>query len=301
MKKLRSYLLLLTLALSVCPAWAAAKVYGVGDVPNTRLADAGSHVSDPDGILSAATVSRVNQILASLQSATSVDVFVVAIPSIGSDTPEDFAVRLFQRWGIGKKGDDNGLLILLVTEDRYIRFEVGYGLEGTLTDAISKRIQVQRMNPYFANGDWDGGIIAGVEAVDELLTDPDSQLASTPDEDSEALWGAIVLVLFNLGIILMIAIVASRKARKCPRCGTKMKIVDQSTVKISPTVRLVTTTYRCPKCGYTDRRNRKEDIGSAIAGGMLGGGMGRGFGGGGFGGGSFGGGMSGGGGATSRF
>ena len=127
---------------------AGQKVYKVNDVPNVRLVNAGSAVSNPDGTLSASAVDEVDRKLVALQRQISIEVAVVVISSIGDDTPEDFGISLFRKWGIGKAQKNNGLLILLVTGDRLVRFEVGYGLEGVITDAISKRIQTTRMMPY---------------------------------------------------------------------------------------------------------------------------------------------------------
>ncbi len=286
-------------------AAAGQKVYTVDDVPNVRLANAGSAVSNPDGTLSAVTVAEVDRKLVALQRQTSIEVAVVVIGSIGEETPEDFGISLFRKWGLGKAEKNNGLLILLVTGDRFVRFEGGYGLEGVITDAMSKRIQTTRMMPYLLAGDWDGAVVSAVDAVTELLTDPDSDLGNEPErQPAEDFSPFGVLFIFGgLAVILLIAMLAQRRANKCPRCGAQMKVVDTQTVRISPTRRQITTTLRCPKCGYTTTRSRIEDIGSALAGGMIGGmlgGMGRGRGGG-FGGGSWGGGSAGGGGATTRF
>ncbi|MDL2230687.1 TPM domain-containing protein [Alistipes sp. OttesenSCG-928-L06] len=275
--------------------WASAqRVYTVDDVPNVRLSGMGNSVSNPDGTLSETTVAEINRKLADLQQQTSIEVAVVVIESIGDDTPEDFGIRLFRQWGIGKQQKNNGLLILLVTADRIIRFEVGYGLEGVLTDAMSKRIQTTRMMPYLQSGDWDNAIIVAVDAVSELLTDPDSDLRNEPERarsQEESFPFGMLLGLGMMLVFLLLSVWGQRRKNRCPRCGTQMKIVDTKTYRVSPSLRRVATTLRCPKCGYTTTRNTTHNTGGGIGGGM--GGFG--------GGGSWGGGSAGGGGSTTRF
>lgn len=305
MKSLRNISFLLAMLLSVAVPSFGQKVYTPDQVPTASV---GNYVSNPDGTLSAQTVARINSELLALQQQTSIEVAVVVVESIGDMSPEDFGIQLFRKWGIGKKDKDNGLLILLATGDRLIRFEVGYGLEGVLTDAISKRIQTTRMMPYLQSGDWDGAMLVAVDAVTELVTDPDSDLRNEPDNLSRGYDSPLGGMLFVLGAVIVIMLVswfAARRRNKCPRCGHQMKVVGSTTAQISRDTRLVTTTLRCPKCGYTTSRNTTQHTGGGggfmggFGGGMIGG-MGRGGGfGGGFGG--FGGGSAGGGGATSRF
>lgn len=289
-------------------ALAAQKVYTVDDVPNVRLADRGSAVSNPDGTLSAAVVDEVNRKLVALQRETSIEVAVVVVGSIGDAAPEDFGLTLFRKWGIGKQQKNNGLLMLLVTGDRIVRFEVGYGLEGVLTDAMSKRIQTTRMMPYLRQDDWGGAVVAAVDAVAELLTDPGSDLNNEPEPEADGYGSPIGMMLFLFGglvVIVFIAMLAQRRANRCPKCGTQMKVVGSNTTRLTSTSSRTTTTLRCPKCGHTVTRSTTTHSGGGIGGGAIGGGMMGGFGGGrggGFGGGgSWGGGSAGGGGSTTRF
>lgn len=284
-------------------ALAAQKVYTVDDVPNVRLADRGSAVSNPDGTLSAEVVDEVNRKLVALQRETSIELAVVVVGSIGQAAPEDFGLTLFRKWGIGKEQKNNGLLILLVTGDRIVRFEVGYGLEGVLTDAMSKRIQTTRMMPYLQKDDWGGAVVAAVDAVTELLTDPDSDLKNEPEPQVDEYGSPIGGMLFLFGglvVIVFIAMLAQRRANRCPKCGAQMKVVGSQTTRLTSTSSRTTTTLRCPKCGHTVTRSTTNHSGGGIGGGMIGGMMG-GFGGGRGGGGSWGGGSAGGGGSTTRF
>jgi uncharacterized protein len=79
-------------------------------------------------------------------------------------SPSDYKVRVFERWGLGRKDQDDGLLMLVALEEREVRFETGYGLEGTLPDGFQSRVFREQMAPRFLDGDWAGGVTAGVLA-----------------------------------------------------------------------------------------------------------------------------------------
>jgi len=169
-------------------------------VPNPKTADATAFVSNPDGILSSETVSLLDAQLYELANQTTAEVALVAVNSIGANEIEDFANSLFNHWGIGKAGKDNGVLILFVLDQRAVRFEVGYGLEGALPDAICKRIQTQVMIPEFKNENYDAGILAGVNMVIKIVKEePVPELMSDFN-----LWnyciGASVLLLVLFGL-----------------------------------------------------------------------------------------------------
>lgn len=104
-----------------------------------------------------------------LEQNSSVEVAVVMLPSIGKEVPKSFAVDLFRKWGIGKANTDNGLLILTVMDQRRTEFEVGFGLEGILTDVVCYRIGVNEIVPSFKQGDFGGGIENAVLRVKEFL------------------------------------------------------------------------------------------------------------------------------------
>jgi uncharacterized protein len=161
--------LLLTFFLS--QVFAFAQTYTVETVPNTKLIN-NSYVSNPDNLITEATVTQINQLLTSLEQQTTSQVAVVVLNSIGEETDFNFAQDLFKKWGIGKANKDNGLLILFIKDQRKIRLHTGFGLEGVFPDAICKRIETQKMVPHFKEGNFDQGILAGVEEVNKILTDP---------------------------------------------------------------------------------------------------------------------------------
>jgi uncharacterized protein len=157
---------MLTLAIN-----SLGQSYTVDTVPNTKLQN-NSYVSNPDGLLTDGTVNQLNNLLIGLEQNTTAQVSVVMLTSIGDAEITDFAQSLFEAWKIGQADKDNGLLILFVQDKRTIRFHTGFGLEGVLPDAICKRIQTQKMVPLFKGGNTDGGMLAGVEEVIKILTDP---------------------------------------------------------------------------------------------------------------------------------
>ncbi len=143
----------------------------VESIPNQKLIN-NSYVSNPNKILTDATVIQIDTLLSALEKKTSTQVAVVALQSIGDADVFEFAQKLFDLWKIGSKENSNGLLILLVKDNHTIRFHTGYGLEGVLPDITCKRIQREFMVPEFKNENYDGGLLAGLAEVNKILTDP---------------------------------------------------------------------------------------------------------------------------------
>jgi len=157
--------LLIISALILFSATVFSVEYTVDNIPNPKTTNAAAFVSNPDGILKEETVQAINQKLGELQATNKSEVAVVAVNSIGYEEIKPFATALYKKWGIGTAENSNGLLVLFVMDQRKVTFETGYGLEGVLPDAITKRIQTQNMIPYFKQGDYDGGMLAGVERI----------------------------------------------------------------------------------------------------------------------------------------
>lgn len=148
-----------------------AQSYTVETVPNTKVSS-NQLVSNPDGILDGTTVNAMNQQLADLEARTTAQVAVVVLNSIGDADIFSFSQDLFEYWHIGQATKDNGLLILLVMDQRTVHFHTGYGLEGVLPDIICKHIQTEDMVPRFRENDYNGGMKAGVDHVVKILSDP---------------------------------------------------------------------------------------------------------------------------------
>jgi uncharacterized protein len=100
------------------------------------------------------------------RDSTSNQIAVLIIPSLNGEALEDYAIKVaHQEWKLGQKDKDNGVLLLIVIDDRKVRIEAGYGLEGVLTDALSSRINRNEIVPFFKQGDYDNGVKAGVTAI----------------------------------------------------------------------------------------------------------------------------------------
>ena len=174
MNRLHHSLIALLVALTTWSA-TAQTAYRVEDVPNVQLIDYTRFVSDPNDAIDEADEAALNQRIGHLRDSLDVEIAVVVLPAIDGDTygsAREFANELFNTWGIGKKETDRGLLILLITneDNREITFEVGYGLEGELTDGLCKLIQKRRMIPPMKEGRYGEGLLAGVEEVRKVLT-----------------------------------------------------------------------------------------------------------------------------------
>lgn len=306
MKRLFAILLLIVLCHTV-----EARQYSVKDIPNVQLQNRYSFTSNPDGILSRDAVANIDSICYDLRHRGIAQTAVVAVEEIDTDDVFEFAYELFSSWGVGSKSN-SGIGILLVEDAREIRFITGYGVEGALPDAICKRIQTQYMLPYFRDGDYSSGMVAGVEAIRLVLNGSELDAGGNDnyvEDDQEALVAMVIFfVMVIIGSIVVI-LIADRKSRTCPKC--KQITLQKDSVRVLSHNFGATTyedTYVCTKCGTTVKRKRQDYDSShnnRRGGGpiIMGGGFGRG--GGSFGGGSFGGGWGGGsfggGGAGSRW
>ena len=122
-------------------------------------------VNDYAGLIPAARVQALEERLARFESETGHQIAVLTIPSLKGDRLDDFSIRVAANWKIGKKGFDNGAILLIVPDDRKLRIEVGYGLEGVMPDAIASRIIREVITPRFRSGDYAGGIEDGIDAI----------------------------------------------------------------------------------------------------------------------------------------
>jgi uncharacterized protein len=145
------------LALLICWAFAA-----LADVAVPPLS---GRVVDQTGTLSAGDISSLTQKLKDLETRKGSQVAVLIVPTTQPETIEQFSIRVAEAWKIGRKRIDDGALLVVAKNDRKLRIEVGYGLEGSLTDATSSRIIDEIIVPKFRSGDFAGGISAGVDRI----------------------------------------------------------------------------------------------------------------------------------------
>jgi uncharacterized protein len=174
MKRARISFVACTLLLVV----TANAQWTVQTVPNP-INTPNSYVSNPDKTLTAEQVSMIDAMLKQTQDSSKAQVAVVVLQSIGSSVPKNFATELFNFWGLGTKEANNGLLILLVMDQRRIEFETGYGLEGILPDSKCFQIQQDYMVPRFKEGNYGQGMIDGVAATVEIIMGRAPEISST--------------------------------------------------------------------------------------------------------------------------
>jgi uncharacterized protein len=285
----RLTILIATLAASVGWFTAFSQGYTPQTVPNVQLTDARRFVSNPDGVISAATETEINRLCQDLRQKQIAEVVVLVLERVDENSLEMFAHNVLNLWGVGQKGKDNGLVISVVRGQRDIQFETGYGLEGVLPDAICKRIQQTYMVEPLRAGDFDKGVLDGVNATYKILIDNQQELSApraageappTPKNGGGGTW---IIVLVALAALFILARRDKRGGGRGDRFGGNGGTGT-------------------PRAGGRIGPDAGSIIGG-ILGGVLGGGLGGGFGGGGggFSGGGFGGGRSGGGGARSGF
>jgi len=160
--------LLLVACLAALTAFAA-------DVPYLS-----GRVVDNAEILGAETKRKLTEQLKAHEAETTNQIAVLTVPSLEGESVESYAEQVFNTWKLGRKGKDNGVLVLVAPNERRMRIEVGYGLEGTLTDVAASRIIRNVMTPRFKEGNFDAGVAEGVQAVVGLLTGAEAPPADAP-------------------------------------------------------------------------------------------------------------------------
>ena len=178
--------------------------YSQPDIPE----HGGFWVHDEAKVLSAQAKYRLESILQSERDSTSNQIAILIIPSLEGGSLEEYSLRVAEKWKLGKADKDNGALLLISIQDRQVRIEVGYGLEGTLTDAMSSRIIRNEIAPHFRNGDYEAGVEAGLTGIIKAISGEyvnDDPLPQKRDAKKFPL-GTII-------IIIVIIILASRGRR----------------------------------------------------------------------------------------
>lgn len=171
-------------------------------------------VVDQAEMLAPEAEERLSQMLKAHEQASTEQVVVVTLPDLQGYSIEEFGYQLGRHWGIGQEGKDNGALLIVAKEERKVRIEVGYGLEGRLTDANSSVIINRVITPAFRQGDFQGGIISGAAAMIEVLggkptAAPQSQPPRVTQEKPNA--GLVVLIL--IGMLAVVFFIGSRGGR----------------------------------------------------------------------------------------
>jgi uncharacterized protein len=192
-RRVRLAILPVLLGFLLCGAFHA----DAQEVPAPALAN---YITDQAGVLPPDVTVALNEKLALFERETSTQIAVVVLPTLGGEAIEDASYRFVEKNKLGRKGKDNGILLLVVRDDRKIRIEVGRGLEGVLTDALSSQIIRKEIVPHFRVNDYPSGIAAGVDALmratrNEYTADPESGKSSGPGI------GPIVVMLIIIFIV----------------------------------------------------------------------------------------------------
>jgi len=157
-------------------------------------------VVDDAGVLSASTQSELTGMLAAHERATGQQVVVVTLDSLQGYSIEDYGYQLGRHWGIGQKGTNNGALLIVAPREHKVRIEVGYGLEGELTDAISATIIQSYILPSFKRGDFNAGVIAGTTSILRVL-------GGNPPETGEPATSGVPVGVAVLLCVLLIPLI----------------------------------------------------------------------------------------------
>lgn len=128
-------------------------------------------VVDGAGILSASTIGELDEMLAQHEKNSGEQVVLVTLDSLQGHSIEDYGYQLGRYWGIGQKGKNTGAILIVAPHERKVRIEVGYGLEGQLTDALSRVIIESKITPQFRSGDFNAGVLAGTASILRALGD----------------------------------------------------------------------------------------------------------------------------------
>ena len=243
----------------------------LASIPNPRTQN-GTWVTDVHGALRPETVAKLNDLITAFERTSGGEMAVVVIQSLDGLSVEEAAAKLFELWGIGKKDNDNGLLLLWSTGDRRVRVEVGYGLEGVLPDGKVGAILDTYVIPKFKAGEFDAGILEGVNA---LLAAANNEPVVLPPEATESYdtnsetWIPTSLPswlpIFGTIPIGLGSLVGFRKWRRyrrrdCPQCHTRMKLLTETEddahlqegqVAEERVGSVDYDVWRCPSCAHT--------------------------------------------------
>lgn len=164
-----SALLIRLVALLLCLGSLFAAAAPAPETGLQALPTLTARVTDLTGTLNGEQKSALEQKLAAFEARKGAQVVVLILPSTQPESIEQFGIRLLDAWKIGRKGVDDGVMLIVAKDDRKLRIEVGYGLEGALNDATAKRIIAEIVTPRFKAGDFPGGVDAGVDAILQVV------------------------------------------------------------------------------------------------------------------------------------
>jgi uncharacterized protein len=207
--RLRAIIIALTLTVLATAALAQSLTFP----------DLTGRVIDEAGILDSATRQQLEKLSADLEARTTDQLVVVTLKSLRGTAIEDYGYQLGRKWQIGQKGRNNGVILIVAPNDRRVRIEVGYGLEPTLTDAISSVIIQSAILPRFRAGDFAGGTLRGAQDIVRVLTGDAREYAERAAKEHAAQRinsRELVIIVFFLLIFLAIVlnVIADMRGRR---------------------------------------------------------------------------------------
>jgi uncharacterized protein len=188
---------------------AAAHAFAL-DVPALR-----GRVNDYAGVMRQEQARDLENRLAQFEQETGHQVAVLTIPTLDGEDIEGFSIRVAETWKVGRKGFDNGVILVVAVKDRRLRLEVGYGLEGVLPDATAKQITSNYIVPSFRTRDYAGGILAGTDAVLKVIkNEPLPESARKKERDQGSGLNPILMFVITLAVFGLMAFASAGNRRR---------------------------------------------------------------------------------------
>ena len=182
--------------LALCLLLCATALHAAPDFPALT-----GRVVDEANLMSRKQAHQLAQQLAVFEKRSGVQLVVVSIDTLAGDTIEEYGYQLGRHWGIGQKGKNNGVLLIIAQDERKVRIEVGYGLEGALPDAIAANIIQTRILPAFKRGDMVAGILAGSQGIMQALAGEYQPVDNTSKADKQG--GPWLFILVVIAMIVL--------------------------------------------------------------------------------------------------
>lgn len=178
---------------------AGARAQDLAPLPKLQ-----ARVTDVTGTLSAEQAATLERRLAEFEARKGSQLAVVIVPTTAPEAIDQYSIRLAEAWKVGRKGVDDGLILLVAKNDRKLRIEVGYGLEGAVPDALAKRVIREVIAPRFSAGDFYGGVDAGTAALIKLVDGEPLPPPAAPRDQPQADFGGGAEMLVILLVLTMV-------------------------------------------------------------------------------------------------
>ena len=178
MNTMRGQISLFAVAMAIAPVFVAPATLAALEVPPLT-----GRIVDNAGIISHEAENVIDDYFRRIEEATGAQIAILTIPSLEGEILEQYSIRVVDQWRLGQASADNGALLLIAMQERSIRIEVGYGLEGRLTDATSGAIIREYLQPYFRAGDYDAGVLVASQAIGSIVADDVTGLGTVGAEN----------------------------------------------------------------------------------------------------------------------